>query len=625
MNLAHPTLLFWALLAIPIAACYLLKVRLRRVAVPTLLFWSRVFEQKAAQSPWRRLRYPLSLFLQLLLLTLLVFALADPFLDAQVQQAEHVVLVLDNSASMNATDGTPTRLDQARQEGQRYLDGQRFRDEMAIIAVSPEPQVVHGLSNHGAALRQALDAVPPTDGPTRVLEAVALARRLLNGRPNSRVVVLTDGCFEGVARLAEGEDVTVVAVGRRTGNVGITRFQARRSYLDPISYEVLAEVVNQSDEPVECRFELELNNLPVRVYPLKLPANGRWSHVFTELDSAEGGHLVGRIDRPDALAADNQAWAVLPDRQPHTVVLVTEGSQLGDVFLEKVLEANPLVRLLVTTEVPRDLPAGAVVVCHRRVPCPLPAGPVLVLDPQNACKDLWEMGAPLRNPIPATHDAASPLLTHVRLEGLYLPEASHILPQTPPRLLIATPEGDFLYGAFASEQRKVLVLTLNLSRGDLPLRTVFPILIANALAWLTGSQPDLNLSWSAGAMGAVRLPDSSQASAPADRLLWPPQGSPRTLSSVDGAAILGPLDQCGIWTVAPRHPSGKGKGESVYEVACNLASERESDLRAEPFTVRGRPPPQAGLTGRPLWFSLLAAVLVLAVLEWALYQRRRIG
>ena len=49
------------------------------------------------------------------------------------------------------------------------------------------------------------------------------------------------------------------------GNVGITQFQARRSLVDPLGYEILTSVRNASNQPVECRLELELDGVPVDV------------------------------------------------------------------------------------------------------------------------------------------------------------------------------------------------------------------------------------------------------------------------------------------------------------------------------------------------------------------------
>ena len=149
-------------------------------------------------------------------------------------------------------------------------------------------------------------------------------------------------------------DIQVVPVGSKAGNLALTRFQARRSLLDPVGYQILAEVQNASDEPVEARLELDLAGNIVDVVPIKLGAGARWSHVF-EKTSADGGRLTARLNRPDALAVDNMAVTILPRREVLPVTLVTE----GNLFLEKVFEANPLVRLTVVKELPKEGPGAA--------------------------------------------------------------------------------------------------------------------------------------------------------------------------------------------------------------------------------------------------------------------------
>ena len=85
----------------------------------------------------------------------------------------------------------------------------------------------------------------------------------------------------------DNSPVTLHVIGERSGNVGIVQFQVRRSLVDPLGYEILAEVRNASDKPAECRFEVELNDEPIDVVLFKLEAGGRWSQVF-EKTSAEG-------------------------------------------------------------------------------------------------------------------------------------------------------------------------------------------------------------------------------------------------------------------------------------------------------------------------------------------------
>ena len=292
------------------------------------------------------------------------------------------MLVVDNSASMNAIDVPPTRLDAAKAEGRRLIDGMRLGDELAIIAAGAQPRVACGPTDHrahaprGARLdrrRRRTDPGRPRPSPWRAGCSPA-------PRKSRKVVVLTDGGFDGAADLAARKTSSSISVGKKTGNVGITRFQARRSLLDPIGYEILVEVVNASDEPVSCRLELDLDDDPIDVVPLDLArrrdSRSRSSRRPRPTAAGSARRSTGR----DSLPADNTAWAILPRRARQKVTLVTP----GNLFLEKVFEAIPLVDLEVV-KVAADAQAalgtraagaaGSITVFHRKVPDVLPAGP----------------------------------------------------------------------------------------------------------------------------------------------------------------------------------------------------------------------------------------------------------
>src|SRR3954449_7481439 len=134
MSLAVPLALLWSLLAIPIVVFYILKIRLRRVPVLKTIFWQQIYDEKRPRSLWQILRHLLSLLVQIIWLLLLVFALTEPFFTWEILQARRLILVVDNSASMRATDVAPMRLELAKQLGKQIISGLRFRDEMAIVA-----------------------------------------------------------------------------------------------------------------------------------------------------------------------------------------------------------------------------------------------------------------------------------------------------------------------------------------------------------------------------------------------------------------------------------------------------------------------------------------------------------
>lgn len=626
MNLASPAAMLWGLLAVPIIVFYILKIRLRRVPVSSVLFWNQIFEEKQAKSIWQRLRHLLSLLIQLCFLALLVFALADPFLSWEVRDARRFVVIVDNSASMNADDIAPSRLGRAKQVAGDVIDSLRMRDEMAVVSAGSQPKVVCGLTSHQRTLRRAARSVEPSDGPTRVKEAVELARRLLADHDNGQILLMTDGCFEDAEATLDAEDVTWFALGERPDNVGITVFQVRRSLIDPIGYEILVVVENFGEELVELRLELELDEEVVDVLPLKLEPGQPWKRVFQKT-SAEGGTLVARLSQNDRLTADDTARAILPKRERQKVILVTA----GNLFLEGVFEANVLADVTAVERLPEEIPIDAVVVFHRTLPEQLPDADVIVVEPTNAC-ELWSLGEKLQQPLVAEQDKDSPLMAHVRLDNVLMPEAFRIEPTVEVHTLVESAQGAPLYFSIDRGGAKAIVLTVNLDKSDLPLRTAFPILMSNALSWFTGTKGELRESLATGEVVEIELPPELRPTddqVESNVVLVAPDGTRQVLASDGENATVGPLDQCGIWTIAAEQPdvdtsAGASGAEEIVGVrlACNLASRDESDLRSPEKKPEQEPVMAAGFAGRPIWFYLIALGWLLIAAEWFLYQRR---
>ncbi|MEE8450837.1 MAG: BatA and WFA domain-containing protein [Thermoguttaceae bacterium] len=628
MELGNLSALFWGLLAVPIVIFYILKIRLRRAPVSTLMFWDQIYEESRPRSIWQQLRHLLSLLVQLLFLSLLVFALMDPIFSWEKLRAQRIVLVVDNSASMNATDVAPNRLAVAKQQGRRQIRGLRHRDEMAIVSAGSVPRVQCGLTGHQRTLRDALDAVPATDGPTGVAAAVTLARRLLADHDNTKIVILSDECFAEASDFAAAEDVVIVPAGGKAENVAITQFQVRRSLIDPIGYQILVEVINFSEQPIQCRLEIELGGAVVDVVPLKLAAEEHFSKTLDQT-SAEGGRLVARIDHQDALAADNRAVALLPQTKRQPVLLVTDGS----LFLQRVFEAIPIVDLTMTDTLPQEVSPEVLVVYHRQSPEQLPSGNVLVIDPAGP-SDLWTLGGPLENPIVAKQKSDSPLMTHVRLDNVLMPGAKKLIFSIEPEVLVASIDEDPLFCTIERPQGKVLLLNVNLAKGDLPLRTAFPIMITNAIGWFQGNQGELREAISTGRVIDVDLSSLVSSRDTEDVpevsfVLLSPDGKPRPLPGNVTQTTIGPLDQCGVWRIERRPAKRESEMESdcepILEFACNLSNAQECDLRPAKEFEQQAPADVFGFGGRPLWFYLIVAALLLAAVEWCLYQRRWIS
>ncbi len=636
MSLANPLALVLAGLALPIVALYILKIRLRRVPVSTLIFWRQVFDEKKPRSLFQKLRHLVSLLLQLAFLLLLVFAVADPILRWQQAHSRRIVIVLDDSASMAATDVTPSRLEAARARAIALVEGMRQGDEAAVIAAS-RPRVVCGPTDHERTLRSAIGSITQVDEPGRIADAVDLAQRLLAGSPKKpRIVILSDGAFDQAEPLAQTQEVDLALVGARTANVGITQLQARRSMLDPSGYEILVEVTNASDTEAQPRLELELDSDPIDVMTLTLKPGEHAVRTF-EKTSVEGGWLHAHLSPGDLFTGDDDAWAVLPARARRKVILHTP----GNLFLEKVFEAMPEVDLEVVklaegaAPCPASVPAGGVVVYHRRVPDRLPVAPVFLIDPERSGPG-WTVAARQKNVVVARQDRESPYMANIRLDAVVISEASRLALAGKPRVLAESAAGDPLFAiverSVSGARYKLAVLAVDLEASDLPLQTAFPIMASNVLSEFGESRGELRESLAAGSLLEFEPPGDLK---PGERLiLVAPDGREQEIALVPGAplAAAGPLDLRGGWSVLRRVGSPRGDvaesrrllpgDTTVLKAACNIADRRETDLRAPEGLATQAAANPLPLAVRPIWYYLIASAWLLSCWEWLLYQRR---
>ena len=660
LQFANPIGWWAAALAVPIILLYVLRTRLRRQQVPTLLFWDQVFETNRPRAWWQQLRRLLSLLLQLIVLALLVSALVDPLWAWQQQRQRRVVLILDNSASMQAADadGT-TRLEMAQQSAIALVRSLRGNDRMAILSAESTPRVVMGMSDHQSGLLEVIRDLQPTDSPTSMDSAVALAHRVLSDMEGEgEIIVLTDGCFAPPEDWDDETALTAYRIGQPLDNVGITLFQVRRSLQDAVGYQILVHVTNHSENAQECRLELTLEDELVDVVPLTLDAGQTETRVIDHT-SMTGGRLVAQLDVNDALDIDNRAVALLPRRTPIPVTLVSN----GNLFLQSVLESIPLVDLTITTESPTTAPKGGVLVFDRVAPATLPSGRVLVVDPQ-ADTDLWKLGETISQPLVGTVDADSPLTKHVRLTNVEFPEAKVLDFQAEAESLIQSTLEQPLFARIPRDGGDAVVLTCSLEKGDLPLRIAFPVLMKNTVEWFMGEQGELSPALPTGDMLSVSLAPLHSVSADSPEstimpttetaddadltvverttttdetqyVLVSPDSSHRPIAAANDRALIGPLLKIGVWSIQEANELEKQSATAdvpseaeeptaapQVQVACNLVNHRESDLRDRMDLTDIDELQLLSLGGHSLWFYLTLLTVGLVATEWWLYQRR---
>lgn len=259
--------------AIPVVILFYLLKRKRVVRlVSSTLLWQKFLAETQASAPFQKLRKNWLLILQIILLALAVLALSRPFFKTKAKPAELRVVILDTSASMQATDENPSRFEKARVEALKWVDSLADTDQMVVLQAGANTEVKQSATSEKAALRRALQSCACSDGLTRLVPALRMAESLVRDQRSAEIHLFSDGA---VPELNEFENKALPLIYHRVGkganNVGITALDVRANPEDARQRAIYAGVANVSSNNVETEMELLLDERLLETRPIKIP------------------------------------------------------------------------------------------------------------------------------------------------------------------------------------------------------------------------------------------------------------------------------------------------------------------------------------------------------------------
>jgi Ca-activated chloride channel homolog len=203
VSFAAPAFLL-ALLLVPLAVASYLRADGQRRRAAAAFATRPTMPSVAPRRPgWRR-HAPLAVYAAAL--AALALALARPEATVAVpEERASVVLALDSSGSMQATDIASSRLDAVREAAGSFLDGVPGELRVGAVVFNHQVREIEGPSTDRDELRDALDRMRARGG-TATGEALAASLRLLErqarergsggsrrSRPAVAVILLSDG------------------------------------------------------------------------------------------------------------------------------------------------------------------------------------------------------------------------------------------------------------------------------------------------------------------------------------------------------------------------------------------------------------------------------------------------
>jgi Ca-activated chloride channel family protein len=197
----HWPLVLAALAVLPILVALYIDRDRRRVAAQARFGNPDLLPNVVDREPGR-LRYLPPLVL-LVALVFMIVGVARPHATVRVPREEAtIVLAMDVSRSMKATDIQPTRLDAARVAAKTFLDEVPEKFRVGVVSFATRAVVGVAPTEDRTLVTTALDTLKPGEG-TAIGDAVALSLRVGQPRgqtadvPPRAIVLISDGARDG--------------------------------------------------------------------------------------------------------------------------------------------------------------------------------------------------------------------------------------------------------------------------------------------------------------------------------------------------------------------------------------------------------------------------------------------
>lgn len=638
-----------AAVAVPLLLLlYFLKLKRREAIVSSTLLWKRAVQDLQVNAPFQRLRRNLLLLLQLLALAAMLLALAGPVLSLRGGPGQRYVLLIDRSASMNATDVKPNRLDEAKRQAQVLIESMRAgsvvslrdaSDHAMVIAFDSRARVMCSFTSDKRQLTAAVDAIEPSDGTSRLGEAVTVARAFAQSpgtddsprdpEAQAQLVLFSDGRIGDLDTIVVAADELVFHRSGRSGdNVAITAMNVRRSYEQPEQLEVFASLANYTAQAVTRDVQLAISGDVRAIRSVTIPActagtAGEQSApgqvaVNFSLSHDGAGVLEVRQLTPDILTCDDVAWSILEPPRRLTVLLVTAGNPV----LESALRACPIARLDPCTPAGFDAMDPAVlsvqrpydvIVLDNHVPAHLPRCRYMVFGTPPSGIDVNSPGE-LGNQVIIDWRTRHPVLQYVNLTNLFATKSCALNLPRDAEVLAEFNESAAL-ALLRREGSTFLLVGFDILQSNWPFEPSFVLFCYNSLNFLAAQ--------------AGRTEQRQLAVSEPIVVEDVVSGGPARLVRPDGFQVELTPDPGGTIRFAGTHRVGvysvdiPGGRKDLYAV--NLGDADESrieprrDISLSSVTVAAQ---EQGVqrANVPLWPVLVLAALVLVCAEWLAYN-----
>lgn len=586
--------LFLLLTIPPVIMLYILKRKYKEEVISSSLLWKEVYKNTRANAPWEKFKKNIMLLLQIIIILSVILALMSPFISIGGKSYKNVIMVIDNTASMNTIyDDSNSRLEQGKTLAKEYLNSTKEGTNTYIISYDGTSNLLLNGDFNKSNASSIIDKISTSYGSGDISDVVSFVKAIGDGIGEEyEALIFTD---------------KQVAISDINGRIVYLGNSGLNGSVDNVSHKfvddkvkVIANVTNNGDSLYEGDFSLYNGEELVAVEGVTLQV-GESKTLSFQLDSLNSDYLKGELSRKDILIEDNTYYHVVNENKVKKILLVTD----ENVFLEKAFGIIENTEVYKTNDVSNitDNDEYDLYVFDNKMPEVMPRkGSILFINPNsNEFFNVLE-GGEIGQATAVKGSVSS------YLEDTQFTLSEYNIIETPYYgTNILTIDDNSIGFKGEINDRKIAALSFDLHATDFALKKEFPILIYELGEELISTGMVYSNNFKAGEKIVVKSSDFES-----EINVTYPTGDIKGLKS--GEEVNGEL-ALGIYKI--------NQNDNNESFSVNFPTSSESDTSVETIgendnIVHGKSNLKSGFNLTPIF--ILLAMLVVAF-EWILYKK----
>ena len=586
--------LFLLLTIPPVIMLYILKRKYKEEIISSSLLWKEVYKNTRANTPWEKFKKNILLLLQIIIILSVILALMSPFISIGGRSYKNVIIVIDNTASMNTIyNDSNSRLEQGKTLAKEYLNSTKEGTNTYIISYDGTSNLLLNGDFNKYNATSIIDKISTSYSSGDISDVVSFVKAIGDGVGEEyEALIFTD------KQMAISDiNGRIVYLGNSGLNASVDNVSHK--FVDD-KVKVIANVTNNGDSLYEGDFSLYNGEELAAVEGVSLQV-GESKTLSFELDSLNSNYLKGELSRKDILMEDNTYYHVVNENKVKKILLVTD----ENVFLEKAFGVIENTEVYKTNDVSNitNNDEYDLYVFDNKMPEVMPSkGSILFINPNS--NELFNVleGGEIGQATAVKGSVSS------YLENTQFTLSEYNIIETPYYgTNILTIDDNSIGFKGEINDRKIAALSFDLHSTDFALKKEFPILIYELGEELISTGMVYSNNFKAGEKIVVKSSDFES-----EINVTYPNGEIKDLKS--GEEVNGEL-ALGIYKI--------NQNDNNESFSVNFPTSSESDTSVETIgendnIVQGKSNLKSGFNLTPIF--ILLAMLVLAV-EWILYKK----